>query len=263
MNNEAFLATHSVFSFEDMWYALGEQVTRKAVAARLQYLKHKNRVLNLCRGIYATIPYGANPRTYDPDRYLVMHALRSDSIFCGHSALELNGVAYSVWNVCTAYTEGCFVELQIRGITYRALYNRAPIIRSNQLHLGVQRVYRREQELRVLGPERILVEGLQDPSHYGEYEELLESILGFSHFDMDLLMQVADVFDQSRVYALLGWFLEWKQEHFSVPDNFLEALQNKITFPTHHLGHRERESIYYKRWRLRVPKYLLQAGEIY
>lgn len=263
IRTEDFLATHPVFSFDELWGTLGKRINKYAVTRRLKYAQSKQRILHLCKGIYAAVPYGLSPAKYYPDQLLVMTALREDAIFCGHTALELSGVAYSTSNRCTAYTQQRSLDLEIQGVNYYTVSHRSAILSSGMVDVGTKEIYRGKKALRVLSPERILVEGLQDPRLYGGYSEFLESVLAFPYLNYELILRIAEIFDNSRSYALLGWFLELHQEKFLIPDSVLEHLEGKLKRRKHLMNPKWEGGVYYKRWKLWVPEHYLQAGKVY
>ena len=55
-------------------------------------------MLNIRRGIYAVVSPGESPNDLRVDPYLLTAKITLDSLLSYHTALELYGVAYSIFN---------------------------------------------------------------------------------------------------------------------------------------------------------------------
>ena len=102
MDTSTFLQTHRVFNLDQAVRALSPVGGRKATLERLKYAAGRGKLKMLARGVYASVPPGVEPATFQPDRFLAAAALRPDALFSHHSALELLGAAHSEWRRCTA-----------------------------------------------------------------------------------------------------------------------------------------------------------------
>ena len=95
-----FFAQHAVFTTEELdSFLIGRKSynlnTRKSLLA---YYCKKGRIINIRRGLYATIPYGADSLSYPVDPYLLAAKMAEDAILAYNTALQFHGKAYSFNN---------------------------------------------------------------------------------------------------------------------------------------------------------------------
>jgi predicted transcriptional regulator of viral defense system len=260
MNMPAFLARHSVFTFQQ--FCEQEPATgREAMKKRLQRAQASGRVKQVARGLFAAVPAGVAPDIFRPDPYLVLSAKDPTVIFCGHSALELNGLAYSIWHEVTAYRTQTRNSISVEGTRYR--FFRPPLPMSPRQHeqLGVVTVDRQGFPLRVLTPERALVEGFRNPAPFGGYGELLQSLRSLVRLKWPILREVLDVYGERKLYTSVGWFLESLPKELGVKPDFLEALKAEQSVTPQPLTRKMGPLRKVPGWNLLVPERLLNLEE--
>ena len=258
MKTLEFFATHPVFSLDDATVALKLQGGRAGAVERLKYHVETGRLKLVIRGVYAVVPPGAKVEEFLPDPFLVMAAFRPESVFSHHSALELLGVAHSVWNECTLYVEGRRRPLLVNGTTVRFLEHPAPMRTESGGHLGTRKVERQGKLLLTTGPERTLVEGFRRPGLAGGLEELVTSASGFAVLDLTLLDEILQRYRIANLWAAAGWFLERFRDTFHVPEEFLRHLEGYRPRSPHYLERNRRGGVLTGRWNLVLPKELMQ-----
>ena len=91
-----------VFTVEEFARHLGGQ--KSLAEYRVRYYLRQGRLKRLANGVYATVPVGADPESFEPDAFLAAAAIRPDAVFAYHSALDLLGQGHSVWWTCTVCT---------------------------------------------------------------------------------------------------------------------------------------------------------------
>ena len=152
MKTLELFATHPVFSLDEATTVLKLQGGRAGTVERLKYHVETGRLKLVIRGVYAVVPPGAKAEEFRPDPFLVAAAFRPEGVFSHHSALELLGVAHSVWNECTLYTEGRRRPLLVNGTTVRFLEHPAPMRTESGGHLGTRKIERQGKLLLTTGP---------------------------------------------------------------------------------------------------------------
>ena len=92
---------------------------------RLRYAVQRGRLALVERGLYAVVP----PRVerFTPDRFLVAAALRQDAVLAYHSALELLGLAHSVYRDAFYLTARPRKDVRLSGGRVRALLHPKPL----------------------------------------------------------------------------------------------------------------------------------------
>jgi predicted transcriptional regulator of viral defense system len=257
----SFTQAHPVFTLAEAVRGLGLSGKTGRAVKRLKYQVARGYVKPVTRAVYATVPHGLVADRFQPDRYLVAAAVRSDGIFAYHSALELLGAAHSDWNVCTVFTKQRRRPIRLGSILVEFLPHPVALQRHDDERLGVRLVDRRGRTLAVTGPERSLVEGFRQPGKVGGVSELVESAAGYGVLDLTLLADVLEVYAERRLWAAVGWFLERYQARFFVPDEHLAKLEARRPKSPQYLLRSERGGRLLSRWNLILPESLARAGE--
>lgn len=258
MKTLEFFATHPVFSLDDATTTLKLQGGRAGVVERLKYHLETGRLKLVIRGVYAVVPAGAKAKEFRTDPFLVAAVFRPGSVFSHHSALELLGVAHSVWNKCTLYAKGRRRPLLVNGTILRFLEHPAPMRTELGGHLGTRKIERQGKLLQTTGPERTLVEGFRRPELAGGLEELVTSASGFAVLDLTLLDEILQRYGIANLWAAVGWFLERFRDTFHVPEEFLRHLEEHRPRSPHYLERNQRGGMLAGRWNLILPKELTQ-----
>ena len=261
MDTTTFLQTHRVFNLDEAVRALAPAGGRKATLERLKYAAGRGKLKKLARGVYASIPPGAEPATFQPDRFLAAAALRPDAIFSHHSALELLGSAHSEWRLCTAYSGRRSQAFDLDGLELRFLSHPQRLVRQQAVELGTRTIHRLDRELRVTGPERTLLDGFRRPDLVGGHAELVESAAGFSVLASSLLFELLDAFGQKSLWATVGWFLDTYRATFFVSEDDLAFIEKHIPKAPLYLARDQRGGELISRWNLIVPDALVEGRE--
>jgi len=258
---ESFFTQNPVFTLE-AWAA--SQGKEGALAAARDQLKHhlkRARVRSLSRGLYLSVPHGADPTTTKADPYLCAVARCTDAVFCYHAALELLGAAHSTWSECTVFCKPRRKPLTLEGATIRFLAPPLPLRRLQLEKLGIESVSWQGRALQVTSRERTLVEGFREPRYVGGLEELVESAGGFGVLDIELLRRMLDAFSEKRLWALVGWFLDLHRQRFHPPASLLELCEAKRPAKPVNVPRSQRGGRLLSRWNLVLPESLLRSFE--
>jgi hypothetical protein len=261
LDTNTFLQTRRVFNLDEAHGALAPAGGRKATLERLQYAASRGRVKKVLRGVYASVPAGVTPASFQPDRFLTAAALRPDAVFSHHSALELLGAAHSDWRLCTAYSTRRSQAFQLEGYELRLLSYPKRLVRQDKTDLGLRLVRRFDRELTVTGPERTLLDGFRRPDLVGGYAELVESAAGFPVLELPLLYKLLDAYGQKQLWAAVGWFLDTYRGTFYVSDDDLARIEKQVPKVPLYLEREHRGGTLKRRWNLIVPDTLAGAGE--
>jgi len=258
MKTLEFFTTHPVFSLDEATKALAPPGGRAGMVERLKYHLGTGRLKLVNRRVYAVVPPGGRPENFRPDPLLVAAAFRPEGVFSHHSALELLGVAHSVWNEYTLYAEGRRRPLLFNGTTVRFLDHPRPMRIEAGGYLGTRKIERQGKLLVTTGPERTLVEGFRRPALAGGLEELVTSASGFTVLDLRLLNEILERYGIANLWAATGWFLERFRQIFHVPEDFLNRMEERRPHSPHYLERNRRGGLLVPRWNLILQKELLQ-----
>jgi predicted transcriptional regulator of viral defense system len=256
-----FFATHSVFSIDEATRALAPPGGRLGTVERLKYHLEAGRLKLVTRGVYTVVPPGVAGARFRPDPILVAAAVRPDGTFSHHSALELLGVAHSMWSQFTLYTGHRRKPLRLDGTTIRFLEHPVPMRTDTRMHLGTRRIERKGKVLEATGPERTLIEGFRRPDLAGGLEELVVSAMGFTTLDLDLLQEILDCYGIAYLWGAIGWFLERYQQSFHVPEKFLRQMAKLCPAAPQYLVRNQRGGVLASRWNLILPRALESLEE--
>jgi predicted transcriptional regulator of viral defense system len=260
MKTSEFLALHSVFSLDEATRVLAPVGGKAGTVGRLKHYLATGRLKLVTREIYAVVPPGIEAWDFQPDPFLVGTSMRPEGVFSLHSALELLGVAHSVWNQCTLYVSNRRRALSLLGIMIRFLEQPRAMTISGAEGFAVRTVERQGKLLHVTGPERTLVEGFIRPSLAGGLEELVVSASGFPTLDLDLLRDVLRRYAVAKLWASVGWFLERFQRAFHVTDAYLLELEKSRPSSPQYLLRDRRGGTLSSRWNLILPPEMEQLG---
>lgn len=258
---ESYLSKNEVFTLKDLVEGLGLRKGKNAALNLLKYHRRLGRVKRVMRGVYATVPPGVEPVSFQPDRYLVAAAVRPDAIFSHHAALELLGAAHSDWRICTVFTGSRRRPVALDGVEIRFLQHPPTLARNGKESLGSVQVKRNRETLRATGAERTLVEGFRQPGAAGGPEELIESASGFGVFDLKLVRRLLEAYDEKLLWAAVGWFLERYQRKFFVPADYLTSLEKRCPKSPQYLLRSQRGGVMQPRWNLILPQNLVRGRE--
>jgi len=255
-----FLADHPVFTSED--YQRAEPTASpRAVQDRIGRAIKRGEVIRVRNDLYASVPPAAEAHQFMPDRFHIMAALRPDAVFCGHSALELSGVAYSMWNECWAYTSGRREVFKFQGMRYRPAAPPPTLVKQGLHFLGLIRHDRAGVIITSLGPERVLVEGFRNLNQYGGLGEFLESVDALQRINEKLLLRLLEAYDEGRLYSAVGWFLESNWTILEPSEELISSLFEKRSKGPVYLDRSMGEVKKNSRWNLLIPERILRWRE--
>jgi predicted transcriptional regulator of viral defense system len=255
-----YFASHPVFSLAEATEALAPDGGRSGTLNRLKYYLKAGRLKPVSRGVYAVVPPAESIDRFVPDPILVAAVIQPGAVFSHHSALELLGVAHSMWRQCTLYVARRRRPLLLNGTTVRFMEHPA-CFRGRGGQLGIRKIERLARLIQVTGPERTLVDGFYRPSLAGGAEELVRSASGFVVLDLDLLEKVLKRYDIANLWAATGWFLERFQKTFYVPEKVLATMEERRPRSKQYLERDRRGGMLAKRWNLILPREVFELGE--
>lgn len=123
MSIEAFFHTHPVFRYEEFARLKAELGTYNLQAARkaLLYYTKAGRLLNIRRGVYAVVSPNVTPDQVLIDPYLFASKASNNSVLAYHTALELHGVAYSLFEQFTFLTSQKIKPFEFRSQWFQSV----------------------------------------------------------------------------------------------------------------------------------------------
>jgi predicted transcriptional regulator of viral defense system len=258
-----FLSLKRVFTLDE--FARYLSAPRRLAQFRIRYFQGQGRVKRVANGVYATVPVGADTDRFEPDAYLVAAAVRPDAVFAYHSALELHGQGHSVWWTCTVCTERPRLPVKLGRTTIKFLRHppavqatkrRAKSATDRRPDRWTTVVLRGDRRLTVTTPERTLVDGFRELGLVGGADELVESMDGFVALKVDELQEVLEAYENKRLWAAVGWYLERRVEDLYVDSSTLERFRARRPSSRVYLVPGQRGGVLERGWNLIVPEHL-------
>jgi predicted transcriptional regulator of viral defense system len=105
---EQFFAEHPVFTLEQFASIVGRNVSTDISYRHLAYFARAGRVKRIRNALYAVVPPGVAAKVYTPDPYLVAATAGQGAPLGYHTALELLGVAHSMFRTKTVVSRRAF-----------------------------------------------------------------------------------------------------------------------------------------------------------
>ncbi len=263
MTPKAFFVKHAVFRFDEFraaYHATGHRSPHTIGAVLKQHVA-AGRLLNLRRGLYATIPEGESIDRFQVDPYLVASRLSEDAVIAYHSALQLLGKAHSVSSRITYLTARRGKPFEFQGTRFVPVLVPRSLRTSPDFGGGLKNELRAGLTVRVTGYERTLVDVLDAPEYGGGWEEIWRSLESIEFFDLEFIINYALRLSSALTIARVGFFLEQHREALMVEDHHLQALQAHAPKQREYFERRQRKGgKLIHRWNLIVPKEVLERS---
>jgi predicted transcriptional regulator of viral defense system len=255
-----FFARHPVFTLKEVDRFLeergtGNPLTRKALLAH--HKKH-GRIVAVRRGLYLSVPPGADPATCPFDPFLVAGKIKDDAILAYHTALAIHGKAHSDRNEFTYLTKRPTARpVVFRGAVFRSVAFPKALAPHSEA-FGVERVDRSGVDVRATSLERALVDVLDRPDLGGGWEETWRSLESVEYFDLDRVTEYALLLGNATTIAKTGFFLTQHRERLMVTDAHLDPLRaNRPKSPHYFDRTRKAPARLVEEWNLVVPTAVL------
>jgi predicted transcriptional regulator of viral defense system len=253
---------HPVFRFDDFAasHAAGGRRSRQTTASVLKQHVATGRLLHLRRGLYASVPRGADPEHHPVDPYLLATQLAPDGVVAYHAALQFHGRTYSLWNLYHYLTLGRQRRFVFGDEEFAPVQAPAPLRDLPDLGGGVVERPHAGGVVRVTTLERCLVDVLDAPERSGGWEEVWRSLEMVEFFDLDAVLSYTRLLKSALTAARVGFFLEQHQDSLMVEARHLEEFQGLAPAQPRYLDARRESGKLVKRWNLVVPERVLSRS---
>ena len=251
-----FFSATPVFRRDDYARAVGRQSGDKTVTAMLSQHLHAGNIRRLARGLYASVPKHADPKSWWVDRLLVASRLRPDGVVGYHSALEAHGCAYSAEFDVQVISSGEPGTLATADFTCRFVRPTAPIGPDSRTTID-----RLGQPVAVTTLERTIADLFDRPDLAGGAEELINSLDFVVSLDAGALARHLAANGNATAAGAAGWWLERRQKTLHVPGDALKAVHTLAPRQTRYaLGARAGEGRAAAGWNVVLPAVVADAG---
>jgi predicted transcriptional regulator of viral defense system len=219
------LARRRVLTTEDLSKILHVSTSRAARAA--VDLKRRGLLIQVQRGIYASVPLEVKPLAFQPDPFLVvLRALGEKYAFSYLSALVLHGAEHTVRR--TVHVSAPDARSRLRTV------GRFPVhihsVDRNSWGHATMRVRHGGASVRVTRPERTLVDLASLPNAQQDYEEDLQAFRTLvPRSDPRKLLREILTAPNITTRARVGHLLRVSQADTAVPPALLESIRESVS----------------------------------
>lgn len=255
MRSAEFFATHPVFTYEEYLAARGARGDRSPRTADSLLVRHAagGKILHVRRGLYAAVPPGAAPSTFQVDPFLLATKLASDAAIAYHAALQFRGKAYSVWHRFAVLTRIHMRPLTFQGSDFLGVRPPRALDGIPDLGGGIVAEPHAGGTVRVTTFERTLVDVLDAPYLGGGWEEVWRSLEMVEYFDLAAVVDHTLRRGSATTIARVGFFLEQHREELFVEEHHLKALREHAPRQPQYLDRKREPGRLVKSWNLVVP----------
>jgi len=234
-----------VFTFDEARQKL--KINAIALNKMLHELQRKGYVVRIKKGLYTVVPVERVGKSFTPNKYLVAAKLQKKAWLSYHTALELHGVAESVFN--TVYIS---VTRQARPFQFQeTVYSFV----TNKHSCGLTRVNVDGISLQITDREKTILDGIDRLKYAGGIEEYLKSVSSFPSINTSRLLKYLEHLDKNVLYAKAGWLLSRLAKQWSIEEKILNKIRGQLSTRTFYLQEGDGNTKYRfnDEWNLMIP----------
>jgi len=261
MKPDTFLARNAVFSREEFTSALrGRGLAGSTVDSHLTRWRRQGRIARVKPGVFFRVDVAGQSQDTSPDYLALASRMAPDAVLGYHTALEVHGMAQSVFERFTFLTWTKARPTSFLGRRFVPVRPKASLRPLDAGSAWVERAERRGVGMRVTNIERTLADVLDRPDLSGGFDEVWRSLAGVPAIDPDALERYVSLLASRTLAAKVGYFLETRREELAVPDGLLDRLRTRIPRAPVFMD-RRRKGRLVARWALIVPSRLVDNDE--
>lgn len=251
MSTLDFFQQYPVFTREEFLSGSGVRAGTRTADNLLLHHVTRGRIVQVRKGLYATVPRGVDAASAAIDPYLLASRLAPGAVVALHGALQLRGYSYSVWTRFHYMTRLRRLPFTFRGAHFVAV----PAPRSTQPpgEVGVVEERHAGGTVRVTTLERTLVDILRSPRLGGGWEEVWRSLEMVPFFDLDAVSTYTLALGSALTVARVGYFLEQHREQLMVEERHLAPLHARSPRQPRYFDSRRSPGTLVAGWNLIVP----------
>jgi predicted transcriptional regulator of viral defense system len=260
MRSVDFFATHPVFTRDDYVAARAQTRSPRTADSLLERHVASGRLIRVRRGLYASVPFGANALGFRVDPFLLATKLAPDATLGYHAALQFRGKSYSVWHRFSILTESNLRPLHFQEIEFVRARPPSALSKSPEFEEQILVEPYAGGDVRVTSLERTLVDVLDVPDLAGGWEEIWRSLDMIEYFALDAVIAYTLQLSSALTTARVGYYLEQNRERLFVEDRNLKPLREHAPKQARYLDTARTTGRLVLPWNLVVPEYVLNRA---
>jgi predicted transcriptional regulator of viral defense system len=215
-----FFSANPVFSRADYAHAVGRTSDDQTVTSMLAQHTRAGNIKRIVRGLYASVPKHADPKTWWVDRLLIASRLRPGAVIGYYSALEAHGYSYTAPFDVQVIAEGEPGAATVADFTCRFVRPAAPLDPASIVQLD-----RHGQPVPATTVERTVADLFDRPDLAGGAEELIASLDLVARLDAGAFARHLAANANATAAGAAGWWLERRRAALQVADAALEEIR--------------------------------------
>ncbi len=216
-----FFSANPVFRRDDYAAAVGRLSQDRVVTAMLTQHLQAGNIRRISRGVFASVPKHADAETWSVDRFLAASRLRPCSTIAYHSALELQGCAYTEGHDVQVIAKGDPGMFETTGLVCRFVNPPRGFAPPD----GIVTVDRLGQDVKVTTVERTIADLFDRHDLVGGTEELFNSLDLVVRIDCSALVRYVRALNKATVAGAVGYWLKSEQMRLDIPESALDELR--------------------------------------
>ena len=210
MNMETFLANNQIFTIEEARAAL-EMGKSSTLDNLLAYHLRQGHILRIRKGLYYTIPRGADAKTHPIDPYLIAGKMAPDSTLAYYTSLGFHGKLHSLRTDFIYITQRKVKPpFVFRDTTFKGIAIPKGTLANPDF--GVEIVDYQGCKIRVTTLERTFVDVLDRPALINNWEEIWRSLESIEYLNLQQVLTYAKILNNVTTYARIAFFLDQHRE---------------------------------------------------
>ena len=211
--------------------------------AVIKYLLKKGYWKVLKKGLYQ------NTAFHDVNKFILGSKLFKNGVISYHSALEVHGLAQSVFNTVHILIANIqnVEQSVINGITYQPV--------KNTITKGVIKVPIGQNQVLCIDQERTIIDCIDKLKYVGGLEEYFKSISSISYINEKRVIDYLDAYDKAALYHKVGFVLDHFKNQWKISEYTLRSIENGISKKKAvFLEPKSKKVVFVKKWNLLIPK---------
>lgn len=258
---QVFLRKNPVFTY-DTFAKLNfgnETNNQHTIKALLAHHIRQGHIVRIRRGLFASIPVGADPNLYPVNPYLIAGYATPDAIIAYHSALSFYQVAYSMSYRFLYLTCHQSTAFDFRSEHYQAIKYPPILIKKHHENYLANTADIEGINIKVTSLERTLVDVLDKPKLGGGFEEIWRSLDMIERIKIDKVVEYALLLGNATTIAKVAFYLSQRRKDFYISDEVFVTLKNSCPKSPHYIDASAREDgKFIEDWNIVVPMDLVK-----
>jgi predicted transcriptional regulator of viral defense system len=199
------------------------------------------------KGLYAVVPVEVVGHSFTPNKYLIAAKTQKKAYLSHHTALELHGVAESVYSTVYISVPQQARPFEFQDTTYSFI--------TSDNTFGLTKVKVDGISLAITDREKTILDGIDRLKYVGGLEEYLKGVSSFPSVNTTKLLQYLKRLDKKVLYAKAGWLLSRMARQWSINNKVLAKLRVQLSAKTFYLQDNggKTEYRFNDEWNMMIP----------